>query len=327
MGVKMSVEAKTFPLAAPFSITGYTFTELKCVWVTLDEDGVVGRGEGTGSYYLGEDQESLMRSIKSIRIAVESGITREELGTLLPIGGARNAVDCAMWDWECKKAGLSIWQLLDVEPQELTTVATIGVDTPELMAAKAVAWKDFPALKVKLDNELVLERMGAIRSARPDATLIIDVNQGWSIADLVAYTPGLMDFDVSFIEQPLPRGQDHDLVGYQSPIPLGGDESCLGLADYERVLDRYDVINIKLDKCGGLTEGLAIVERATTEGNGLMVGNMTGTSLSMAPSYVLGQFCRLVDIDGPLLLERDVQHGLEYRTGGVVAIPTSALWG
>jgi len=132
---------------------------------------------------------------------------------------------------------------------------------------------------------------------------------------------------VSFIEQPLPRGQDHDLVGYQSPIPLGGDESCLGLADYERVLDRYDVINIKLDKCGGLTEGLAIVERATTEGNGLMVGNMTGTSLSMAPSYVLGQFCRLIDIDGPLLLERDVQHGLEYRNGGVVGIPTSELWG
>jgi len=145
--------------------------------------------------------------------------------------------------------------------------------------------------------------------------------------ELATYTPGLAELGVSFIEQPLPRGQDQPLIGYQSPVPLGGDESCLGLEDYERIKNRYDVVNIKLDKCGGLTEALAIARRATLDGLEVMVGNMTGTSLSMAPSYVVGQLCGIVDIDGPLLLEKDIPHGLEYKTGARVSVPTSALWG
>lgn len=323
----MSVQARTFPLAAPFSITGYTFRELNCVWVTLEHEGLCGRGEGTGSYYLGETPSSLIASIESIRTRVESGITREELSTVLPIGGARNALDCALWDLECKQTGSSIWQLVGIEPRELTTVATLGIDTPKAMAAKAREWADFPALKIKLDNELVLERISAIREVRPHATLVIDVNQGWTMEELVTYTPGLAELGVSFIEQPLPRGHDEPLIGYQSPVSLGGDESCLGLEDYERVKDRYDVINIKLDKCGGLTEALAIAHRATLDGLEVMVGNMTGTSLSMAPSYVVGQLCSVVDIDGPLLLEKDIPDGLEYMSGARVSMPTPALWG
>jgi L-alanine-DL-glutamate epimerase-like enolase superfamily enzyme len=180
---------------------------------------------------------------------------------------------------------------------------------------------------VKLDNDLVIERITAIREARPEATLVIDVNQGWTFEDLKTYTPNLDSLGVSFIEQPLPRGKDEELVGYDSPIPLGADESCLGLADYAVISGRYDMINIKLDKCGGLTEGLALANRAMKDGLGVMVGNMTGTSLSMAPSYVLGQYCSLVDIDGPLLLDQDCADGLEYQPGGLVSIPAPELWG
>ena len=325
--VKMTVEEKTFPLAAPFSITGHTFTNLHTVWVSLEANGAKGRGEGTGSYYLGETQSTISAELESVREQVEAGITREELAALLPVGGARNALDCALWDLECKLMDSTIWQVLDLVPRQLTTVATIGVASPEEMAAQAARWHEFPALKVKLDNDLVIERITAIREARPEATLVIDVNQGWTFEDLKTYTPKLDSLGVSFIEQPLPRGKDEELVGYDSPIPLGADESCLGLEDYAVISGRYDMINIKLDKCGGLTEGLALADRAMKDGLGVMVGNMTGTSLSMAPSYVLGQHCSLVDIDGPLLLEQDCADGLEYQPGGLVSIPTAELWG
>jgi L-alanine-DL-glutamate epimerase-like enolase superfamily enzyme len=199
--------------------------------------------------------------------------------------------------------------------------------TPEEMAAKARAFAAYPQLKVKLDGHQPLERLSAIRNARPEAALVIDVNQGWSMAELATYTPELANLGVAMIEQPLPRGSDAELEGYHSPIPLGADESCLDLSEYEEAASRYDVINIKLDKCGGLTEALAIAERARAEGKDLMVGNMTGTSLSMAPSHVIGQFCRFVDIDGPLLLASDIAEGLTYSEGGWVQPPSPTLWG
>jgi L-alanine-DL-glutamate epimerase-like enolase superfamily enzyme len=195
------------------------------------------------------------------------------------------------------------------------------------MAAKARAFAAYPQLKVKLDAHQPIERLAAIRAARPEATLVIDVNQGWSLVELETYTPELATLGVAMIEQPLPRGSDSELEGYSSPIPLGADESCLDLSEYEEAASRYDVINIKLDKCGGLTEALAIAERARDEGKDLMVGNMTGTSLSMAPSHVIGQFCRFIDIDGPLLLAADIAGGLDYLPGGLVAPPEPQLWG
>lgn len=325
--MKMTVETMRRPLASPFVITGYTFTHLDAVWVTLERDGFTGRGEGVGMYYLGESPATMALELDAVRGAVESGATRVEIQSLLPRGGARNALDCAYWDLECKTAGQTIWNVLEISPQPLVTVATIGMGTPEEMAAKAHAFAAYPQLKVKLDAHQPLERLSAIRNARPEATLVVDVNQGWSMGELETYTPMLADLGVAMIEQPLPRGADAELEGYGSPIPLGADESCLDRSEYEEAASRYDVINIKLDKCGGLTEALGIAERASDEGKDLMVGNMTGTSLGMAPSHVIGQFCRFVDIDGPLLLASDIAEGLTYGEGGWVLPPTPALWG
>jgi L-alanine-DL-glutamate epimerase-like enolase superfamily enzyme len=325
--MEMLVEKKNFPLHSPFVITGYTFTELEAVWVTLIDGVHRGRGEACGIYYLGDTQESMMAQLEQVRSAVESGATRLDIQELLPPGGARNALDCAYWDLECKSTEQSIWQLLEITPHELITVATIGIGTPDEMATRALELPDFAHLKVKLDDHLPIERLRAVRNARPDAQLVIDVNQGWSRGSLEEYLPELQQLGVAMVEQPLPRGDDALLRGIESPIPIGADESLMNLAEYAEVAPFYDVINIKLDKCGGLTEALEIVKRAQRDGKKIMVGNMTGTSLSMAPSYVIGQFCEFVDIDGPVLLECDIDQGLEYFDGGRVSLPSPRLWG
>jgi L-Ala-D/L-Glu epimerase len=325
--MRFTVEKRSFELASPFVITGHRWVSSDTVWVTLEQDGAVGRGEGVGVYYLGETQESIFTQLEAVRSVVEAGVTRAELSNLLPAGGARNALDCALWALECRLTGQSIWQRLALEPRELVTVATVGIGSPSEMAAKALAFRQYPHLKIKLDDQDPIARLAAIRQARPDATLVIDVNQGWSFDELTRYLPQLVEFEIAMIEQPLPRGADSELEGFRSPIPLGGDESCLTLEEYELAASRYDVINIKLDKTGGLTEALALADRARLDGKRLMVGNMTGTSLSMAPAYVIGQFCDFVDIDGPLLLAADIAEGLAYREGGVVSVPTSQLWG
>ena len=325
--MEMLVEKKNFPLHSPFVITGYTFTQLEAVWVTLTEGDRRGRGEACGIYYLGDTQESMMAQLESVRGSVEAGATRADIQELLPPGGARNALDCSYWDLECKASGQTIWQLLGIAPHELTTVATIGIGTPEEMATRAIELSDFAHLKVKLDDHEPIERLRTIREARPGAQLVIDVNQGWSRGSLEEYLPNLEKLGVAMVEQPLPRGDDTSLIGIESPIPIGADESLMNLAEYDEVAPFYDVINIKLDKSGGLTEALEIVKRAQHDGKKIMVGNMTGTSLSMAPSYVIGQFCEFVDIDGPLLLECDIGQGLEYFDGGRVSLPSPRLWG
>ena len=195
------------------------------------------------------------------------------------------------------------------------------------MAAKARNYEKYPNLKVKLSADQPIERLEAIRAARPDANLIVDVNQGWSFEELKEYTPHCKKLGLAMIEQPLERGKDDMLEGYKSDVPLGADESCLDSNEYEQNARRYDVINIKLDKCGGLTDALKIVKMAQRDNKGLMVGNMTGSSLGMAPSYVVGQFCQFVDIDGPLFLEQDIENALDYADGGIASLPTPALWG
>ena len=317
----------TLPLERPFSITGHTFINLEAVVVTLTRDGHVGRGEGDGVYYLGESQESMLSQLETVRRQVEAGISRAELQDLLPAGGARNALDCALWDLEAKSSGQRIWNLLGIQPKTLTTVATVGMGTPEEMAARALEFARYPNLKIKLDNNEPIRRLEAIRTARPDATLVIDVNQGWEYQNLIDYLPELERLQVAMIEQPLRRAGDERLVELECSIPIGADESCLTLEEYHQVKNRYQVINIKLDKTGGLTEALRIVEAARTDGKQLMVGNMTGSSLSMAPAYVIGQFCSFVDLDGPLLLDSDIEHGLPYLDAGVVGLPADQLWG
>ena len=327
MTTSVSIERVSIPLHEPLVITGHSFSHLNTVWVRLERDGAVGRGEGTGSYYLGENQDSIVQAIEGVASALHADVTREELQELLPPGGARNAVDCALWDLECKLAGESIWQRLGITPHELTTVATIGVGTAKDMAAHATRWESYPHLKIKLSADSPVEKLRAIRGARPDATVVVDANQGWTFAELQQFLPALVELDIAMIEQPLPRGADHELSGFESPIPVGADESCLSMAEFEDAADKYDVINIKLDKCGGLTEALSMVQAAQERGKRLMVGNMTGSSLSMAPSFVVGQSCEFVDIDGPLLLEHDISNGLHYTSQGLVSPPDTALWG
>ena len=317
----------TLPLERPFSITGHTFINLEAVVVTLTKDGHVGRGEGDGVYYLGESQQSMVEELESVRHHVEAGITKEQLQDLLPAGGARNALDCALWDLEAKTTGQRIWKLLGMQPKTLNTVATIGMGTPQEMSDRALEFSNYPNLKVKLDNDSPIERLEAIRSVRPDATLVIDVNQGWEYQDLLNYMPDLERLGIAMIEQPLRRAGDKQLEDLESQIPIGADESILTLEEYHQIKNRYQVINIKLDKTGGLTEALRIVKAAKKDGKQLMVGNMTGSSLSMAPAYVIGQFCSFVDIDGPLLLANDIEHGLQYLNAGVVGLPSEELWG
>jgi len=318
------IEKKSYPLKSPFVITGYTFNNADAVQVTIEKDGHIGRGEANGIYYEDETPESMAAQIEDV---IHSRLTHEEVNDLLPRGGARNALDCAFWDLRAKESGKSIWHLLDINPHRLVTVATVGIDTPELMAAKAREYSKYPNLKIKLSGENPIERLEAIRTARPDATLITDVNQGWTFEELKEYIPHCKRLGLAMIEQPLARGGDEMLEGFKSEVPLGADESCLDSSEYKENAKRYDVINIKLDKCGGLTDALRIVKLAKRDGKGLMVGNMTGSSLGMAPSSVVGQFCQFVDIDGPLFLKQDIENGLDYADGGIASLPTPKLWG
>lgn len=325
--MQLEIQTPSWPLEHPFRITGYTFTETKALWVKLTEGKNSGVGEAVGSYYLNETVASMTAEVESARKQIESGVTTEELLDLLPPGGARNAVDCALWDLKAKSSGRSIFELLKIDPKPVQTVATIGIGSDEFMRQRAHDFADYQNLKIKLDSERPVERVAAIRQVRPDATLVIDANQAWDRKILDQITPQLHKLGVALIEQPVARGYDSQLAGVESPIPLGADESCLSLAEYESIARYYDVINIKLDKCGGLTEALQIVKRAQLDGKKLMVGNMTGSSLSMAPAFVVAQFCDFVDIDGPLLLKDDIPNGLEFSTGGWVSPPKAELWG
>ena len=304
--MKLSVEAKSFPLEHPFRITGYTFEHTHALWVTVRDGEHSGRGEGIGSYYLGETVVKMAAQVESYRDRIEAGITVDELVDLMPAGGARNAVDCALWDLMAKQSGRRIFDLLQMPAEAVQTVATVGIGDDAFMIQRAKDFSDYQNIKVKLDSERPAERIAAIREARPDASLIIDANQAWDRKQLESVLPQLVQYGVEMIEQPVARGADAQLAGLDSPIPLGADESCLTLEEYEAIAPYYEVINIKLDKCGGLTEALMIAQAAQLDGKRLMVGNMMGTSLSMAPSFVIAQLCDFVDIDGPLLLSKDI---------------------
>lgn len=323
----MSVEKVTFPLEKPFRITGHTFLETETVRVTLSDGEHRGHGEAVGSYYLNETAASMLTQLEAVAAGLPGNLDSALIQELLPPCGARNALDCAYWDYRAKREARTIWNLLAITPRTLTTVYTLGMESPAVMAERAAAAGTYPQLKIKLDGDQPIEKLEAVRAARPDAALVVDVNQGWSFAELQEYLPHCERLDVRMIEQPLARGADEALEGFRSPVPLGADESCLHLGEFEAASRRYDVLNIKLDKCGGLSEGLALAAAAEQAGMGLMVGNMTGSSLSMAPSFIVGLRCAFVDVDGPLLLARDIEHGMRFLDGGQVEPPTAALWG
>jgi L-alanine-DL-glutamate epimerase-like enolase superfamily enzyme len=325
--MKFSIHIADWELTEPFRISGSEWLTSYCLVVQLEQDGCIGRGEAQGVDYLDETAESIFEEAHAVADQIRKGISRRELQDLLPPGGARNAIDCAMWDLECKRAGKSIWQLTGITPKPVTTVFTIGLeDTPERMAAKAAAAADAPILKIKLDSHMPYEKLAAIRAARPDAELVVDVNQGWSFELMQEMLPKCVGLKLAMLEQPLARGGDEKLEGYKSPIILAADESCLHSGELDTAARRYGMINIKLDKTGGLTEALRLAKAAKDKGCKLMIGNMVGTSLSMAPAFVVAQLCDLVDIDGPLLLKYDLPLGLSYHNGVVNEIDPR-LWG
>jgi L-alanine-DL-glutamate epimerase-like enolase superfamily enzyme len=327
--LSLGVVTETLRLAKPFRISGYVFESSDVVVVTLSDGEHQGRGEGGGVFYMGDDVPHMLAALETALYAIEAGApSREELRKIMPPGGARNAVDCAMWELEAARAGIPAWKLAgQAPPRPLRTTFTLGADTPEVMAQGARDYAGAKAIKIKLtgDLELDIERVAAIRGARPDVWLGVDGNQGFAIGDLDALVPALVEQNVSLLEQPLARGREADLDGYKSAIPIAADESVLSLDEIPGAVGRFDIINIKLDKCGGLTEALLMAEEAKRLGLGVMVGNMVGTSLAMAPAFILGQHCEIVDLDGPTFLAQDRAPSIEYRDGDVWA--GDEVWG
>lgn len=324
----LDLRVERFAYHQPFRISGHVFTETALLVATLSDGQHVGRGEGAGVYYLGDDIDQMLTQAQGVRGAIERGASREDLQSLLPPGGARNALDCAYWELEAKQAGRPVWELAGVEsPRPLLSTLTLGADSPAAMAGAALALDPLAPVKVKLTGDLDddIARLEAIRSARPKAWLGVDANQGYDITTLARLMPVLIDLKIAQLEQPLKRGRESDLDGFKRSIPFVADESAVTLADTASLVGRFDMVNIKLDKCGGLTEGLAIARAARLLGLGVMVGNMMGSSLSMAPSFVLGQLCDIVDLDGPTFLAEDRVPGVSYRDGLVHC--RAEIWG
>jgi L-alanine-DL-glutamate epimerase-like enolase superfamily enzyme len=325
--VKFGMHIERWPTLRPFRITDTTWNSFDSVVVELSADGLVGRGEALGVYYLHETADALASEIEAVADHLRGGIDRATLQELMPPGGARNAIDCALWDLEAKQTGRRIWDLTAISPKSLETVFTIGLEpTPEEMAANATAAAGHQLLKIKLNDDKPLERVQAIRAARPDVRIVVDANQAWTMPGLRALAPEFAALGVQMIEQPLPRGADAELEGYRSPVPLCADESCLHMGEIPQAAGRYQLINIKLDKAGGLTHALQLARAARARGLGLMVGCMGGSSLAMAPAFVIGCLCDFVDIDGPLLQKSDRLPGLDYD-GGRVSVFGANLWG
>lgn len=326
--LQLQVALKSWPIKAPFHITGYTFTAFDALIIELtDAQGLTGRGEAQGVYYHQDTPVTMLAQIEALRARIEAGITREELQRLLPAGGARNVLDCALWDLGARRAGKPVWQLAGLNaPKPLLTTYTVGADSPDVMASRAGAYAEARAIKLKLtDDDDNAERVRAVRAARPDVWLMVDANQGFTRESFARLLPTLVDARVDVVEQPFPVGSEAWLDGLERPIRIAADESVQDRGDLAKMAGRVDVINIKLDKCGGLTEALAIADEARKLGFELMVGNMGGSSLAMAPSFVVGQLCDVVDLDGPISLLADYSPSVVYEDGTVWC--PDALWG
>jgi L-alanine-DL-glutamate epimerase-like enolase superfamily enzyme len=323
----LEVRNEKWPLKVPFRITGYTFVELDIVVVSVGSGGYTGRGEAAGVYYRNESVATMTRQIEAVRSTIERGIDRFQLQQLLPMGGARNAVDCALWDLDAQMHRTTAWKLAGLNPpRPLTTTFTLGADEPAAMARGATNLVGAQAIKLKLTGEPTdAERVRKERAVRPDVWLAVDANQGFTRSSLAELMPVLVDERVGLIEQPFPIGREAELEGLRSPIPIAADESAQDTRDLASLVGRFDVVNIKLDKCGGLTEGLEMARQAHQLGLDIMVGNMTGTGLAMAPAFLVGQLCQFVDLDGPTFLKNDRSPGVVYENGAIWCPPQ--VWG
>jgi L-alanine-DL-glutamate epimerase-like enolase superfamily enzyme len=326
MNISITTRIEHWPYIRPFHITGHTFDGSDALLVTAQHGQHQGRGEAAGVYYRKETMFGMSEQIAAVADAAQHA-SREDLLALLGPGGARNALDCAWWDLEAKQENQPVWQLAGLrQVRPLLTTYTIGAGDPAEMVERALAYGSARAIKLKLLGDGGdAERVRAIRQARPDVWLGVDANQGFTPDSYHTLLPALVAARVALVEQPFAVGREADLDGLDSPILLAADESVQDRYDIETVRGRVDVINIKLDKCGGLTEALAMVELIRQAGMKVMVGNMVGTSLSAAPGYVLGQLCDFVDLDGPMFLARDRQPSIRYEDGHIVC--PEQVWG
>jgi len=324
--MRLTVTPERWPLRTPFRFAGHTVEALDTVTVTIVDGDHRGVGEGVPPVVFDITAADVVAALEAARGRIERGLEPAEVADLLPAGPARNALDCALWDLRAKRSGRSVWDLAGLQRREWIDVdQSLGLGTPEAMAAAAAA-SGHDVLKLKLDRDDIVARVAAVRRAVPAAELIVDANQAWDLPLLAAVVGDLAALGVAMIEQPLPVGEDAALAGFASPIPLYADESCHDRGDLARIGGRYQGINIKLDKTGGLTEALALAAAARADGLGLMVGCMAGTSLSMAPAFLIGTLCRWADLDGPLLLAGDRAAAMTYR-GGRLYASSPALWG
>lgn len=321
--MRITVEADIFPLRRTFTISRGSRTEAHVLTVTVEREGVRGRGECVPYARYGETLDTVAAQIRGL----PSAFDRRALQALLPPGAARNAVDCALWDLEAKQKGRPVWELAGLPaPGPEVTAFTLSLDTPEAMQAQASAEAARPLLKIKLGGPGDLARLEAVRAGAPLARIIVDANEGWRAEDYMALAPELVRLGVELVEQPLPAGEDQALASMERPVPVCADESCHDRASLDGLAGKYDVVNIKLDKTGGLTEALALRDAARAAGYRVMVGCMVGSSLAMAPALLVAQGAAFTDLDGPLLLARDRNTPLIYDAAGVhPAAPD--LWG
>ncbi|SDR36765.1 N-acetyl-D-Glu racemase DgcA [Pseudovibrio sp. Tun.PSC04-5.I4] len=327
MTCRLSIEAETFPIAGSFTIARGSRTEVNVVAAILKQDGIVGRGECVPYPRYGESVASVSEQIMAAQSAIEAGVSLKELQVLMPAGAARNAVDCALWDLTAKRQGTTVAKLAGINTQKvLETAYTISVGTPEKMAADAAKAASRPLLKVKLAGDGDVERIAAVRQAAPNSKLIVDANEGWSESNLEANIKACQNAGVGLVEQPLPAGKDGILAEIKHLIPICADESLHTSADLESLRNRYSAINIKIDKTGGLTEGLKLLRKAEEMDYVIMVGCMLATSLAMAPAMLLAQNAEFVDLDGPLLLAKDRDHPIHFE-GSLMHPPSPLLWG
>jgi L-alanine-DL-glutamate epimerase-like enolase superfamily enzyme len=324
---RLTVRAESWPIAGTFTISRGSKTKAEVVLVEIRDGIRVGRGECVPYARYGETIDGAVAAIEQLRPEIEAGLDRAALQGAMPPGAARNALDCVLWDLEAKRTGHPVWRLAGLPPpQAVTTAYTLSLGTVESMAAAARANAGRPLLKLKLSGPGDLDRVRAVHENAPRARLIVDANEAWTPEIFAELAPQLAPLGVELIEQPLPAGDDAALARLARPVPVCADESCHDTASLSGIRGRYDAVNIKLDKTGGLTEALRLAAAARAEGLALMVGCMVATSLAMAPALLIAQDARWVDLDGPLLLARDREPGLIYE-GNLVQPALPALWG
>lgn len=322
--VRYSIDS--FETAGTFAIAGVALSSADVVTLRIEENGYVGWAEACGVYYLEETPASIIQNISQVADLIADGADRQTISHVLPAGGARNAIDCALWDLEAKETGISVSARLGIPLSAKPVTFTIGIAEPGEMAQKAAMAVNFPLLKVKLDGSDDVARIAAVRKARPDATIFVDANSSWDHLDVERHIAELGVYGVSLIEQPVSAGRDAILDTVKSAIPLCADESIQDCSSLPEAIGRYQVINIKLDKAGGLTEALALESEALALGFGLMTGCMLGSSLSIAPAYYAASRSRFVDLDSPMLLAHDRSFSVKYENGHLLP-PPAELWG